>query len=152
MTPATSSPRSPAFFGRMPVLLSEQKRCAALIDALGDLCAALEVGSGPLSARLDPPPLIEELARVLTEHFQGAEDCLMVVAKRRPDLLPAVVDMRSDHAALSESLTDLRLLVADQARWVELPLRIGSVLQRLTVHREAEAGLIRDAAHAALVA
>lgn len=152
MTLAISSPGTPAFFGRAPLLLSEQKRFAALLDALHDLSAALEAGLGSLPARLEPANLVEELARVLAEHFQGAEDCLKAVAVSRRDLLPTVVDMRADHAALSQSLADLRLLVADRGRWVELPQRIAGLLERLAVHRESEATLIRDAALVARVA
>lgn len=152
MTPRTSSLRSPAFFGRMPLLLSEQERCEALVDTLRELRAALDAGSDSLPARLDPRSVVEELSQVLAEHFLSAEDCLRAVAQHRPDLLPAVVDMRSDHSALSESLADLRLLAWDQARWVELPGRIGPLIERLTLHREAEAGLVHEAARAAYVA
>lgn len=152
MTSATSSPTAPGFFGRVPLLLSEQKRLAALLEALRELSAALDVGMGSLPARLEPPRLIEEVAGVLAGHFRSAEDCLQAVAARRPDLLPAVVDMRSDHAALSQSLKDLRLMATDPGRWVELPLRITALLERLALHREGEAALVRDSARAANVA
>ncbi|HEV8548551.1 MAG TPA: hypothetical protein VGQ57_05975 [Polyangiaceae bacterium] len=152
MTPATSSPGTPAFFGRAPVLLSEEKRLAALLDSLRELSGALEVGLAPLPPRLSPPALVEELGQVLADHFQGAEDCLKAVAVSRRDLLPVVVDMRSDHAALSQTLVDLRLLVGDPGRWVELPRRIANLLERLAVHRESEAALLSDAAAVAKVA
>jgi len=152
MTPSLASTNIPGFFGRMPLLLSEQKRFAAVRDSLRELCAALNVDVVALPARLDPPKLIEELGGLLAEHFEGADECLKRVAAQRHDLLPGVVDMRADHAAFSESLADLRLLAADPGRWVELPLRIASVLEKLEVHREGEAALIHDAAQAANVA
>jgi hypothetical protein len=77
---------------------------------------------------------------------------LKAVAVSRRDLLPVVVDMRSDHAALSQTLVDLRLLVGDPGRWVELPRRIANLLERLAVHRESEAALLSDAAAVAKVA
>lgn len=149
MTSATAPSRTPAFFGRMPLLLSEQKRFAALVDSLRELGVALEVGFGSLPTRLDPPKLVDELGRVLADHFSEAEDCLREVAARRRDLLPAIVDMRSDHAMLAQSLADLRILVADQARWVELPFRLANLLDKLALHRECEAGLVREATRAA---
>ncbi len=152
MTPSISSTTLPGFFGRMPLLLSEQKRFAAVRDSLREVCAALNAGVETLPARLDPPQLVQELDGLLADHFEGADECLRIVAARRHDLLPAVVDMRADHAAFSEALADLRLLAADPARWVELPLRIASMLEKLDVHREGEAALIRDAAQAANVA
>lgn len=130
----------------MPVLLDEQKRFATVLDSLRELCSALDAGVGPLPARLDPSALTDELGGVLAEHFESAEQCLQQVAARRPDLLPAVVDMRSDHTALSQSLADLRLVVADPARWSDLPSRIGALLGTLSVHRECEAALVRAAA------
>lgn len=145
MTSGAPSSRTPAFFGRMPLLMSEQKRLAALLDSLRELGLVLEVGAAALPARLDPPKLVDELARVLSEHFADAEDCLRTAAQRH-DLLPAVVDLRSDHAALSESLADLRLLAGDQARWTELPSRIASLLRKLAAHREVEAALVQEAA------
>jgi len=151
MTPRIST-TLPGFFGRMPLLLSEQKRFAAVRDSLRELCAALNAGVETLPARLDPPQLVEELGGLLADHFEGADECLRAVAARRHDLLPAVVDMRADHAAFSEALADLRVLAADPMRWVELPLRIASMLEKLEVHREGEAALIHDAAQAANVA
>ena len=151
MTPSVSSPKLPGFFSRVPLLLSEQKRFAAVRDSLRELCAVLNAGVESLPARLDPPHLVEELGGLLADHFEGADECLTAAAQRH-DLLPAVVDMRADHAAFSEALADLRLLAADPVRWVELPLRIASMLERLEVHREGEAALIRDAAQAANVA
>jgi hypothetical protein len=151
MTLTASSTQAPAFFGRMPLLLSEQKRLADLVDSLRELCQVLEVGAAALPPRLDPPKLVDELARVLAEHFAGADDALCRVAQRH-DLLPAVVDLRSDHAALSDALSDLRLVAEDQAQWTELPRRIATLLRKLAAHREVEAALIQEAARPANVA
>ncbi len=135
----------------MPLLLSEQKRFANLLDSLRELSQVLEVGAAALPAQLDPPKLVDELARVLAEHFADADDCLRRAAERH-DLLPAVVDLRSDHAALSESLGELRLLASDESRWTELPSRIADLLEKLAAHREMEAALIQEAARPANVA
>lgn len=152
MSQATSAPTAPSFFGRVPQLLSEQQRFGALLDSLRELGAALAEGIDPLPARLEPARLVNELGRVLSEHFHNAEDGLRAVASCRLDLLPAVVDTRLDHAALSRSLADLRLCVEDRARWAELPSRISELLERLSAHREGEAALIREAEQAAKVA
>lgn len=149
---ATSPPTAPLFFGRVPQLLNEQQRFGALLDSLRELAAALAEGVEPLPARLEPARLVDELARVLAEHFHSAEDGLRAVASCRLDLLPAVVDTRLDHAALSRSLADLRLSIEDRARWAELPPRIVELLERLSAHREGEAALIREAARAVKVA
>jgi hypothetical protein len=136
----------------MPLLLSEQKRFAAVRDSLRELCAALNAGVESLPARLDPPQLVDELGGLLAEHFEDTDECLRTVAAQRHDLLPAIVDMRCDHAVFSEAVADLRLLAGDPGRWVELPLRLAKVLEKLDVHREGEAALIRDATQAANVA
>ena len=52
--------------------------------------------------------------------------------------------MRADHATLAQSVADLRLLVADEGRWAELPRRIERLLETLAEHRETEAALIRS--------
>lgn len=152
MSPATSPPTAPLFFGRVPQLLNEQERFGALLDSLRELAAALAEGIEPLPARLEPERLVNEAARVLSEHFHSAEDGLCAVACCRLDLLPAVVDTRLDHAALSRSLADLRLFIEDRGRWAELPPRITELLERLTAHREGEAALIHEAAQAVKVA
>jgi hypothetical protein len=150
MTPATSSStRFSEFFGRVPLLLSEQKRLAALQESLRELCDALDAGILPPPARLEPRALVEELGQILVEHFESADQSLDRVGVRRPDLLPGVIDMRSDHTALSQSLADLRLLVAEPERWSELSNRIAALLRLLAAHREAEAALVRAAEHAA---
>jgi hypothetical protein len=136
----------------MPLLLSEQKRFAALLDSLREASIRLEAGALPLPGKLDPPTLVVELGQVLAEHFASADACLRAVPAERLDLLPAVVDLRLDHAALSDALSDLRLLADDEARWPELPLRIASLLKRLNEHREIEAALVRDAARSTNVA
>jgi len=149
MTPAASSSRFSEFFGRVPLLLSEQKRFAAVQESLRELCDALDAGILPPPARLEPRTLVEELGRILVEHFESAEKSLDRVGIHRPDLLPGVIDMRSDHTALSQSLADLRLLVADPGRWSELSNRIAALLRLLTAHRESEAALVHAAEHAA---
>ncbi|HEY3494265.1 MAG TPA: hypothetical protein VGK73_06250 [Polyangiaceae bacterium] len=132
----------------MPLLLSEHERFAAVQKSLRELCGALDAGILP-PARLDPCALVDELGSVLAAHFETAEISLTRVASRRPDLLPGVVDMRSDHTALSQSMADLRLLVSDQGRWSELSGRIAALLRLLAVHREGETALVRAAEHAA---
>ena len=94
--------------------------------------------------RLEPRRLVEELAEVLALHFADAEHCLGLVASRRRDLLPAVVDIRADHIAMAQTLADLRLLAADPARWGELPSRSARFLANVGLHHEAEAALIQD--------
>jgi hypothetical protein len=143
MSLTTSPTGSPAFFGRVPPLLDEQARFAAALSSLRELCAALEVGALP--AELEPPRLVEELGRMLTHHREDAEEWLRTVASHRRDLLPAVVDMRTDHAALSQALSDLRLVAADPARWVELPPRVTSLLAKMESHRQVEADLVQEA-------
>lgn len=145
MISATPSSRAPAVFGCMPLLLREKKRFAALVTSMRDLAVALEVGIGAIPVGLEPPKLIDELGSVLAEHFQDADDCLHLVAERRSDLLPAVVDMRADHATLLQALDDLRVLVADEGSWAELPFRLATLLEQLALHRECEAALVREA-------
>jgi hypothetical protein len=144
MTLAAPSSQAPAFFGRLPCTLSDQLHLTTLIDSLVAFSAALEVGVGALPLGLNPRALVEDLARVLGEHFQTADQCLNKVAAARLDLLPAVVDMRADHASLLQSVADLRLLVSDEGRWAELPLRIARLLETLAEHRETETALIRS--------
>lgn len=136
----------------MPLLLSEQKRFAQVVDSLRELSLSLEEGGPLLPARLDPRGLVAELAQVFSEHCASADAGLSVVAAERRDLLPLVVDLRTDHAALSEALTDLRLIAEDQGRWTELPLRIAGLLKKLAAHREAESALIGESARSASVA
>ena len=143
MTLATPSSRAPAFFGRLPSSLGDQLHLAAIVESLAAFSAALEVGVGALPLGLDPQRLVDELGTALSEHFRTADQRLNRVAASRLDLLPAVVDMRADHASLAQSVADLRLLVADEGRWAELPLRIARLLETLAEHRETEAALIR---------
>jgi hypothetical protein len=143
MTPA----RLPAFFGRVAVLLNEHERLAETLRDMRELCAAIQIGISPLPSRLDPERLLHRFKEEFLFHLMEAETCLADVAKKRPGLLPAVVDMKADHVALAGALAELDLIVADEARWGELPLSVTNLLERLRAHQEAEATLVWGLSH-----
>jgi hypothetical protein len=145
MNLTASTGRHPCFFGRVPELLNEQQHFAATLESLRSLCEALDAGRWPDRARLDPVKLLDELERALARHVEEADECLMAIALTRRDLLPAVVDIRSDHVALSQGLLDVRIVAGDELRWGELSGAITALLGKLAEHRDAEAALFHQA-------
>lgn len=122
--------------------LGAHRRFAVALERLRELCARVEAGSGPLSSSPAPARLIDELVRGLGEHVANTEEYLQAIAVRRRDLLPAVVDLRTDHAALTQALVDLRLVVTDAERAGTLPSRVRKLHAELDAHRAAEALLL----------
>jgi hypothetical protein len=126
--------------------LTQHARFAVTLERLRELCAGVEAGGGPLSSSPAPRRLVDELVRGLGEHVAKTERYLQAIAAARRDLLPAVVDLRADHAALTQALVDLRLVAVNQERWGELPLRVRRLVAKVDSHRDAEATLLDLAA------
>ncbi len=135
------SPSNRAFAG-----LAQRGRFATTLERLRELCARVEAGSGPLSSSPAPTRLVDELVRGLAEHVSKTERHLQVLAANRRDLLPAIVDLRADHAALTQALVDMRHVAANGDRWCELPLHVRRLVARVDTHRDAEAMLLDLAA------
>jgi hypothetical protein len=132
----------PVFLGRAAVLLSEQEQLATTLGQLRELGAAIDAGASPLPPRLDPRLLIRRLKEEFVHHLALTDEWLRLVARTRPALLPAIVDLRSDHAAIGAALADLDEVVAEEARWGELPDALARILECLDVHCSAEALLV----------
>jgi hypothetical protein len=132
MSPATS-----AFTG-----LAQNGRFAVALERLRELSAGVEAGGGPLSSSPAPARLVDELVRGLADHVARTERHLQAFATSRRELLPAIVDLRADHAALTQALVDLRVVASNSERWCELPLCVRRLLAKLDTHRDAESMLL----------
>lgn len=117
---------------------------AATLHQLRELAAAIDAGVSPLPPSLDPRHLVHCLKEEFLHHLAETDECLRVVARTRRTLLPAIVDLRSDHVAIGGALADLDEVVADEARWGELPDKVARIRERLDVHCCAEAMLVGD--------
>jgi len=146
MKSAPASARVTPLVNRASAASRQNDRFALALERLRELGAGLEAGGGPLSSSPAPTRLIDALGQSLAEHVARAESFLRSVAASRRDLLPAVVDLRADHAALTQELAELRLSATDDARCDELPLRVRRLLARVASHRSAEAALLERAA------
>jgi len=135
--------RLPAFFGRVSTLLEGREHLAQSLNKLREASAAIEIGLSPLPGRLEPRRLLRELGVDLQSHLATTEGYLRTVAHERPELLPLVVDMRADHAAIARELSALESVVADEARWGELPVLASRLRKLVRAHQEAEANLVQ---------
>jgi hypothetical protein len=89
--------------------------------------------------------LLSELRRGLSEHVaaEETEAFFGVIARVRPELLPFVVDLKADHAAMFGALTQLELIVGAH-RWDELPAPLSNLVATLRAHEQVEADLIES--------
>jgi hypothetical protein len=80
----------------------------------------------------------------LSAHFAIEESPahLGVMARRRPDLLPLIVDLKADHAALLRALSRIEMAASEKSRWGELPALVSALCTDLDAHESAEAELV----------
>lgn len=135
----------PTFFGRLTTVLSEHEHLRETLRSLAMMCSALEAGQMELPSELEPCCLIQALGTELSTHFEAEESRAHfgTMAQERPDLLPGIVDLKTEHRAMLEAVRDLALLVEDWARWSELPAPVRALVAKLRAHEHAEAELVR---------
>jgi len=138
--------RLPTLFGRLTRLLSAHDRQEATLEKLREMCEALEIGRCPLPCQLEPPRLIAELTAELRSHFAAEESDahFATIATQRPELLPRIVDLKTDHAGLLRALERIQLIAADENRWHELAEPVSRLIAVLNAHEEAEAELVQQ--------
>ncbi|HEX5102045.1 MAG TPA: hemerythrin domain-containing protein [Polyangiaceae bacterium] len=134
----------PTFFGRLTTVLSEHEHLRETLRSLTTTCSALEAGQMTLPPELEPRRLIQELCAALSTHFEAEEGRAHfgTMAQERPDLLPGIVDLKTEHRVMLEMVRNLALVVEDPARWSELPAPARALSAALRAHEQAEAELV----------
>jgi hypothetical protein len=135
----------PTFFGRLTTVLSEHEHLRDTLRSFARMCSALEAGQLALPQELQPLPLIQALRAELSTHFEAEESRAHfgTMAQERPDLLPQIVELKSEHRTMLETVRNLALAVEDPARWSELPAPARGLRAMLRAHEQAEAELVR---------
>lgn len=135
----------PTFFGRLTTVLSEHEHLRETLRSLATLCSALEGGQMTLPSELEPRSLMQTLSTELSTHFEAEESHAHfgTMAQERPDLLPGIVDLKTEHRAILEAVRNLAWVVEDSARWGELPVPARALIAKLRSHEQDEAELVR---------
>jgi hypothetical protein len=139
-------PRLPTLFGRLSILLGLHERQLATLGNLREMCNAIEAGQLSLPGALEPNLLLSELGCGLSAHFANEESSAHfgTIVRTRADLLPRVVDLKADHAALLRTLARIELIATDTSRRAELPALVSGLLADLAAHERAEAELVEE--------
>jgi len=66
------------------------------------------------------------------------------MAEERPELLPRIVELKTDHVMMLQAIADLTLIAGDPGRKRELPVPTLALMTRLRAHEKAEAELVRE--------
>jgi hypothetical protein len=137
-------PRLPTLFGRLSLSLDAHARQLATLENVRAMRNALAAGQSPLPAPLEPVQLLFDLACELSAHFAVEEGAAHfgAVARTRPDLMPRLVDLKSDHALLLRTVARIQALATCEERWPEIPERVTELLASLDAHERAEAELV----------
>ena len=135
----------PTLFGRLSTILSEHEHLKGTLAKLAEMCVALESGRVPLPAELEPARLIGALRAELTRHFGAEEGAghFGAMAQERPELLPRIVELKTDHVTMLQNIADLTLMAGDPGRRSELPPPTLALMAKLRAHEKAEAELVR---------
>lgn len=136
----------PEFFGRLTTVRSQHEHLGATLQKLEAVCNALEIGQMSLPADANPPVLLAALRDDLARHFAAEESDAHfgLIAQEEPRLLPAIVDLKADHAGMLSALARLVLVAGDEARWVELVAPAQHLIRALRAHERGEALLLQD--------
>ncbi|HSU38969.1 MAG TPA: hemerythrin domain-containing protein [Polyangiaceae bacterium] len=136
----------PDFFGRLTTVRSQHEHLGATLRNLEAASDALEIGRTSFPAELSPGALLTALRGDLAQHFEAEESDVHfgTIAREEPRLLPGIVDLKGDHAAMLASIDGLLLVAADQSRWLELVVPIRRLIRALRVHERAEALLLQE--------
>jgi hypothetical protein len=120
-------------------------RDAGTLEQLHALCDAIKTGRAPLPKELEPGSLLGELRRELLEHVaaEESEAHFATIARVRPELLPLVVDLKADHAALLGALTRIERIANAANQWDELGASISNFIAASRAHEQAETELMQ---------
>ncbi|HEV8548820.1 MAG TPA: hemerythrin domain-containing protein [Polyangiaceae bacterium] len=136
----------PTLFGRLSTILSEHDHLKGTLGKLAEMCLALESGRTTLPSELEPERLIGALRAELTRHFVAEEGVAHfgAMAEERPELLPRIVELKTDHVTMLQNIADLTLIASAPERRSELPPRTLELMAKLRAHEKAEAELVRE--------
>jgi hypothetical protein len=136
----------PEFFGRLTTVLHQHEHLGHTLGKLRTMCDFLEVGRRLESVGIDPPKLLAAWRGDLAQHFVAEESDAHfgMMAEERPRLLPAIVDLKADHAAVLAAIDALLIIATDEARWPELVVPTRRLIRSLEVHERAEALLLHE--------
>jgi hypothetical protein len=134
----------PSLFGRLTNFLDARERHTRILEKVREMAEAIDAGQSPLPAALDPGPLLLELRWELAMHFAAEESDLHfgTIAREQPALLPRVVDLKADHAAMLEDLLQLETIAHTPARWGELPASVARFVAAFHEHEHSETELV----------
>jgi hypothetical protein len=135
----------PMFFGRLTTVLSEHEHLRDTLRGLAAICSAIDAGHTALPPEFEPRRLIHALHGELSTHFEAEESRAHfgTMAQERPELLPEIVELKSDHRTMLETVRTLALAAENPARWGELPASARRLRAKLRAHEQAEAELVR---------
>jgi hypothetical protein len=135
----------PTVFGRLSTILTEHEHLSKTLGQVSEMCSAIDVGRDPSSLGLDPRSLLGALRAELSRHFEAEESPAHfgTVADERPDLLAEIVELKTEHRSMLETVKHLTLMAEDRARWSELPPPALGLVERLRAHERAEAELVQ---------
>jgi len=136
----------PDFFGRLTTVRSQHEHLGVTLRCLDSTCDALEIGRTALPVELRPPVLLTALRHALGQHFEAEESDghFGTIAKEEPRLLPGIVDLKGDHAAMLDAIDGLSLVASDESRWLELVVPVRRLIRALRAHEKAEALLLQE--------
>jgi hypothetical protein len=136
----------PSLFGRLTNFLDARERHTRILEKLREMAEAIEAGQSPLPAELEPGPLLLELRWELAMHFDAEESELHfgTMAREQPEVLPRIVDLKADHAAMLEDLLRLEAIAHMPTRWAELPTSVARFTAAFSEHEQEETQLVEQ--------
>ncbi len=137
----------PSLFGRLTLVHAQHQSLAALLHRLDEAArTVLDLERRPT----DPTESLHGLLRLsrleLEEHFAAEEGPahFETISADRPSLLPAIVDLRADHAAMRDSLAHLDSLTRMDDGGESLAAGAVELVARFRVHERAEAAMLAE--------
>jgi hypothetical protein len=134
----------PSLFGRLTTVWADHGELTALLPKLDVMCDLIDSGQTVLPATVEPSRLIQSLRLRFRGHFESEEDSgyFSHIARERPELLPTVVALKADHAAMLRKLDELAWLADEVPSWGELSRRARALRTFLCDHERAESELM----------
>ncbi len=137
----------PTLFGRVTTTFSGHDHLGSTLEVLRRMCMALESeASTALDAELTPGPLISDLLGNLSQHFAAEEtDAYFgAVVAERPIFLRRILELKAEHAAMLETLLELRGMADDRLRWNAIAVPMLRFIGALHAHEQVEAMLLQE--------
>jgi len=137
----------PSLFGRLTLVHTQHESLARLLGRLDETAhrvlqndAPREDDGGELAK------LLSEWRRQLEAHFTAEEGPahFETIAADRPSLLPAIVDLRADHAAMRDELAHLETLASKPGERDLVATGVAGLATRFRAHERAEAAMLAE--------